>query len=666
MRSPRLALSVVGWVVATTAARIIAVWCAVAAFGVGRPLLAALLVVPAVELASLIPLIPGNLGVTSALVTLALRDRHVTLLHAISVGVALHAVELCVGVCFGLGGVLVLGRPRLARRMLPVLIAIVPAGLLGLWVTGTYLSALPLPGRHALASAVGAAALVWLGPPGTDLAAHLYQRSFFILHGFSGWNNYWYAGRYSFVTYSLLYYPLAAVVGIKLLAVASIAASAGAFALLVEREWRGAGPWPARAFSAVCGASVLTGAMPYALGFTFATLSLLVLKERRHWLFFALVLLTFASSPLAFVLLSVVLLGVALAGPARAAVLPGVAVAITGGFGLLLWRVFPDQSLYPFSTAELAAAVGFSVVGAALTWRVERARTLRNVFIAYGIVCVAAFAMPSELGENVIRLRYIAAPIAVLALSLRGWRPLLPAVLAVTLAIAWNVTPLAFSFVHSASDPSSNAAYWRPTLQYLHRHLSRSYRVEVVDTIGHWEAAYLPEADVPIARGWFRQDDFPLNQIFYGATLTRGAYLRWLHAMGVEYVVLTDAPTDYSARAEAALLRSGNSGLRRVFIGPHTRIFAVPSPSRLVTGPGNPRVVALTSSSVTLAIPRPGEYRLAIRYSPYWVSTTACVTARADGMSEIEAKHAGAVALHFSIGWSSALATLTGGSTGCR
>ena len=70
----------------------------------------------------------------------------------------------------------------------------------------------PPPGRCSL----------WLGPPGTELAAHVYQRQLFVRHGFILWNNFWYAGRYSFVGYSLLYYPLAAVVGIKLLGVLSV------------------------------------------------------------------------------------------------------------------------------------------------------------------------------------------------------------------------------------------------------------------------------------------------------------------------------------------------------------------------------------------------------------------------------------------------------------
>src|SRR5437762_7914466 len=96
-----------------------------------------------------------------------------------------------------------------------------------------------------------AAALVWAGPQGTDLAAHVYQRALYLDHGFVLWNNFWYAGRYSFVTYSVLYYPLAAVVGIKLLAVLTVATSVIAFAAVVRREWGANSNWSIRVFALV-------------------------------------------------------------------------------------------------------------------------------------------------------------------------------------------------------------------------------------------------------------------------------------------------------------------------------------------------------------------------------------------------------------------------------
>ena len=76
---------------------------------------------------------------------------------------------------------------------------------------------LPVVREAALCTGLAATAaslLVWLGPRGGDLAAHEYQLSLFLHHGFTLWDNFWYAGRYAFVDYSVLYYPLAALLGI--------------------------------------------------------------------------------------------------------------------------------------------------------------------------------------------------------------------------------------------------------------------------------------------------------------------------------------------------------------------------------------------------------------------------------------------------------------------
>src|SRR5476649_468843 len=108
---------------------------------------------------------------------------------------------------------------------------------------------------NAALAGVLASIVVWLGPPGADLAAHVFQRDLFLAHGFSLWTNYWYAGRYSFVGYSLLYYPLAAVFGIKLLAVLSVAAASGAFTLVAERVWGANAIWAGRFFAVAAAAS---------------------------------------------------------------------------------------------------------------------------------------------------------------------------------------------------------------------------------------------------------------------------------------------------------------------------------------------------------------------------------------------------------------------------
>ena len=101
------------------------------------------------------------------------------------------------------------------------------------------------------------------------------------------------------------------------------------------------------------------------------------------------------------------------------------------------------------------------------------------------------------------------------------------------LAVSWNVTPIAWGVLSTSHDPSANAAYWQPVVRYLHAHLTPSYRVEAVDTVGHWDAYYLAQANIPLVRGWFRQDDFPENQLLYQPEVGRHAYTDWLHIFNV-------------------------------------------------------------------------------------------------------------------------------------
>src|ERR1700753_3277755 len=96
-----------------------------------------------------------------------------------------------------------------------------------------------------------AALLLWATPPGIHWAAHAYQRTFLLEHGFTIWNNFWYAGRYSFVTYSLLYYPLAALFGIRVLALVSVAPAAFASSMVVFRQWAIASRLSSRSFAIV-------------------------------------------------------------------------------------------------------------------------------------------------------------------------------------------------------------------------------------------------------------------------------------------------------------------------------------------------------------------------------------------------------------------------------
>jgi hypothetical protein len=506
-----------------------------------------------------------------------------------------------------------------------------------------------------------AAALAWLGPPGADLAAHLYQRWVLIHDGFTLWNNFWYAGRYSFVTYSVLYYPLAALLGIRLLAVATISAAALAFAVLVWREWGPATRWSSRTFAVVWAGIVLSAAFPFALGAALALFALLELQTHRRLWFAVLALLTVAASPVAFLFLGIVIVGV---GASRR-VDRGLALEVVGILcaiallELVLQRSFPDDGVYRFSRGELAGVLVFCALGTVLTWNVERARSIRLLFVVYAAATVAAYIVPSGIGENIARLRYLAIPLTVLVLSLRDWCPRVVSALVLALAISWNVSPLAFNVLKAREDVSDDQAYWAPAIDYLHRHLTPSYRVEAVDTTGHWPAFYLARAGIPLARGWFRQDDFPLNAVLY-ERLDPRAYVDWLHRLGVRYVVLANVPQDYSARAEATLLRQPSSPLRAVLRTPRLTVYEVPNAVPIVSGPAPARIESLTQSRIVLELGAAGTYRLAVRHSPYWTPSFGCVATRSDEMMQLRVSHPGRVVLTFDVEPMQALRTLVG------
>jgi hypothetical protein len=518
----------------------------------------------------------------------------------------------------------------------------------------------------ASAAAAVAATLAWLGPPGSDLAAHAYQRTLFLEHGFTFWNNFWYAGRYSFVTYSLLYYPLAALLGIRLLAVATIALAALAFAVVIGREWGATARWSSRTFAVVWAGIVLSAAFPFALGIALALLAIWALQADARWRFALLAVLTLAASPVAFLLLVVVLAGVALAR--RPSLwrnwLPAATIVGAGAVELVLWRLFPGGGVYPFSLAELGAGLVFCGLGLACTWRVESARTLRFVFGVYLGACVAVYLVPSAVGENIARLRFAAIPLAVLVLSLRRWRPLPVALGVLGLAVSWNLSPLAASYVKGAEDVTASASTWPAAIAYLRAHLGPDFRVEAVDTTAHWPAVYLADAGIPLARGWFRQDDYPQNEVLY-SKLGPAAYRGWLRRLGVAYVVLAHAPPDYSARAEAALVESGRAGLVRVYEDGTISIYRVPKAQPIVTGPGRPRVLAMTQARIVVKVTGGGTYRIAVHWSPYWRASDGCVSEGADGMVRLTTLRARTARIGFVVSADIAFDQLAGRQPSC-
>jgi uncharacterized membrane protein YbhN (UPF0104 family) len=127
---PRDVPRLVGWLTLSTVARFVAAAASCSAVGVHDPFAAAIIVLPALELAGLFPITPGNIGVTSGTVALALGAHGVSFHDGLAAGIAFHAAETAVGLLVGTLSVLYLGpgrRPLLRRVALTASAAVVAA-----------------------------------------------------------------------------------------------------------------------------------------------------------------------------------------------------------------------------------------------------------------------------------------------------------------------------------------------------------------------------------------------------------------------------------------------------------------------------------------------------------------------------------------------------------
>src|ERR1044072_9640463 len=87
----------------------------------------------------------------------------------------------------------------------------------------------------ALSAALAAAMLAGTPPVG-DLAAQVFRTELFQRGGLAIWNGSWYGGHYT-LTYSVLFPPLAALLGPRLVGTLAVVASAYLFDRLVRDRW---------------------------------------------------------------------------------------------------------------------------------------------------------------------------------------------------------------------------------------------------------------------------------------------------------------------------------------------------------------------------------------------------------------------------------------------
>ena len=126
-RSPRALAAVLAWTSGMVVARFCGTVAVTAALGLPHPVLAALLILPALDVAAAFPLTPGNVGVGSGAVAVALASRGIGMTQALGVGLAIQAVETAVSVGTGALGALYLAQPNETARRWTMRVATVGA-----------------------------------------------------------------------------------------------------------------------------------------------------------------------------------------------------------------------------------------------------------------------------------------------------------------------------------------------------------------------------------------------------------------------------------------------------------------------------------------------------------------------------------------------------------
>lgn len=115
-RSPRAIATVLAWTTGMVLARLGATMAVAAALGLPHPVLAALVILPALDVASAFPLTPGSIGIGSGAVAVALAGRGIGMTQALGVGFAIQALETFVSIAAGATGALYLAWPSASVR----------------------------------------------------------------------------------------------------------------------------------------------------------------------------------------------------------------------------------------------------------------------------------------------------------------------------------------------------------------------------------------------------------------------------------------------------------------------------------------------------------------------------------------------------------------------
>lgn len=477
----------------------------------------------------------------------------------------------------------------------------------------------------ALVATALAIAYLVLEPRTVDFAAHEFRTALFEREGFTIWNGQWYGGHHT-VAYSVLFPPLAALLGPAVVGALSAVAAAALFEPLAHGRWGRRARWGALWFGAGSATLLFTGRLPFGLGVAIGLGALLALQRRRVGLAAFLAACCSLASPVAGLFLALCGIAVALAGDGAGRRRPGALLA-AAAFAppALLSLAFPEGGYEPFVFSAFLPLPLFAL--AAVVLLDERERALRIGAALYGLAGIAAWLIETPMGGNAVRLGALfGGPVLLCAIGFAG-SPRRRALLALGFAALafWQWSPAVRDFVKSVEDPSAKASYYEPLLEFLRAHPVEG-RIEIPFTRSHWEAAEVAP-EFALARGWQRQLDAGRNPIFYDGVLNDLTYASWLTEHAVRYVAVASTKPDYSSYAERGLIERDPPYLRRVWSSENWRVYEVtlPAPMVIPDEGADIRLAEMGSDAFTLDVRTPGSALVRVGWTPYWLAHGACV-----------------------------------------
>jgi hypothetical protein len=479
-----------------------------------------------------------------------------------------------------------------------------------------------------------ATAYLLAAPMGRDLSAQLAYAQLAEQHWPELLDLRWYGG-FDPLGYSVLSPPVMALLGVRLTTALAYVLSVVLFAALLKHTAM-ARPIAGAIAAAIC----LTGNLvvtrtTFALGLAVALGAVLALASGRLRTASVLSVLAALTSPVDGLFLGVAGGALLLSGRRRDGVILGVSGLVpTIAVGL----AFGNGGYQTFGTKQALTGFLVCLLVTGLCWprRVIRWGGLLSAGMVAG-----AYLIPTPVGTTATRLpELFAAPIIVAVAAV----PLV-AVIAAAAAVVLLLPPVSIKEVLERGDPALSREFYAPLLDQL-RDRGVVGPIEVVPTRRRGEAAAVAPV-VPIARGWSRQVDTGNSPVFYDGTLNADTYREWLDDNAISYVAISQGPYDWASSDEANLVRHGLPYLKAVWSDPTWTLFAVTNPEPVISAPG--QVVARDADSLTVSLPKPGEYLIRVHWSRYLSASNGCVRPAQSKWSTVVVKQPNTVKIEGSL-----------------